>query len=136
MRVDYAECKSLCDVILNASGKIQSVAILNKMGRPIEKSTRPGYANQFPDKTSEMLFMQCVLQVSMGRDLDEQYGPINYYVSERASVTMLTFPVGDDVIFLTASKNVSPIALAKKVASVISDSTKQTREEVPVLSLH
>jgi hypothetical protein len=115
------EFDRLCDSILEVSNNIQSVAAINKLGRPVDKSSRPRYIKQFPDKKSEILFMQCVLEISMGRDFDDQYGPINYHVSERANITMLTFPIEDHVILVTASKNVSPISLAKKIVSVISE---------------
>lgn len=109
----------LCDDILKVNSNIQSVAAINKLGRPVDSSSRTEHTKQFPDKTSEILFMQCVLEISMGKDFDEQYGPINYHMSERANVTMITFPIDDHVILVTANKNVSPILLAKKIANII-----------------
>lgn len=109
----------LCDDILEVNKNIQSVAAINKLGRQVDRSSRTEHTEQFPDKTSEILFMQCVLEISMGKDFDEQYGPINYHMSERANVTMITFPVDDHVILVTANKNVSPILLAKKIANII-----------------
>lgn len=109
----------LCDDILEVNKNIQSVAAINKLGRPVDRSSRTEHAKQFHDKTNEILFMQCVLEISMGKDFDEQYGPINYHMSERANVTMITFPIDDHVILVTANKNVSPILLAKKIANII-----------------
>jgi hypothetical protein len=116
-----SEFDRLCNNILEVNNNIQSVAVLNKFGRPVEKSSRPRYAEQFPDKTSEMLFMQCVLEISMARDFEEQYGSINYHMSERANVTMLTLPIEDHVILVTANKNISPILLVKKIVSIINE---------------
>lgn len=128
MTAEYTEYENLCSVILESSSKVQSVAIINKMGRPVERVSRDVSASQFLDKTSEMLYMQSVLQVSMGRDFDEHYGPINYHVSERTSVTLLTFPLGKDhVVLLTASKNSSPISLAKKIATIIRASAEKPK---------
>jgi hypothetical protein len=115
------EFDELCDSILGVNSNIQSVAAINKLGRPVDRSSRPKYIKQFPDEASEILFMQCVLEISMGRDFDEQYGPINYHMSERENVTMLTFPIEDHVILVTASKNVSPISLAKKIVNIINE---------------
>ncbi len=116
-----SEFDALCNNILGVNNNIQYVAILNKFGRAVEKSSRPKYAEQLPDKISEMLFMQCVLEISMGRDFEEQYGSINYHMSERANVTMLTFPIEDHVILVAANKNASPILLAKKIVSILSE---------------
>jgi hypothetical protein len=99
--------------------------LINKHGRPVEKISRPILAEQNQDNLNEMFFMQCVLQVSMGRDFDECYGPINYYISERANLTMLSFPLDDHVILVKANKNVSPIALARKIANMITGLRKQ-----------
>ncbi len=110
----------LCDSILEVNNNIQSVVVINKSGRLADRSARPRYAKQFTDK-NEILFMQCVLEISMGRDFDDQYGPINYHMSERANITMLTFPIDDHVIMVTTNKNVSPISLAKKIVSITNE---------------
>ena len=120
------EFDRLCDSILEVNSNIQSVAAINKLGRPVDRSSRQEHIKQFPDKTSEVLFMQCVLEISMGRDFDEQYGPINYHMSERANATMITFPIDDHVILVTASKNVSPISLAKKISNIINEYRRST----------
>ena len=109
----------LCNSIINANKNIQSVVIINKMGRPIEKVFKPKFASQFADCMNEIFFMQCVLQISIGRDFDEKYGPINYHISERANHSILTFPAGEDVVLVITNKNVSPIALARKIATLI-----------------
>ena len=126
MRQNYAEYAELCEAVMSTSDKIQSVAVINKLGRPVEKMSRPGSSEMFPDKNSELLYMQCVLQVSMGRDFDDRYGPINYHVLERANAVMLTFPIDDHVVFLAASKSAGPISLAKKVSSIINQSIKDS----------
>ena len=129
----YVALDLLNTSILNANKSIQSVAFINKMGRPIEKIFRPGFAKQFPDYMNEMFLMQCVLQISMGRDFDESYGPINYHISERASLTTLTFPVDDNVILVTTNKNTSPITLARKIVNIINEHRKNPFNEKALL---
>lgn len=117
---------TLCKSILDINKNIQSVALINKQGRPVDKISRPRFTTQLQDNMSEVFYMQCVLQVSMGRDFDECYGPINYYMSERANLTMLSFPWNDHVLLVTVNKNVSPISLARKIANIINSSQKQS----------
>jgi len=74
---------------------------------------------------NEMLFMHCVLQISMSKDFDEQCGPINYHISERGNLTMLTFPIYDHVILVITKKSISPISLARKIVNVIESNKKQ-----------
>lgn len=109
----------LCNSIMGINKNIQSVAIINKLGRPIEKITRDGRLEHLPEAKDEMLFMQCVLEISMGKDHDSEYGPINYHLSERENLTMITFPMRDHVILVTTKKNVGPISLARKIVATI-----------------
>jgi len=63
--------------------------------------------------------MQCVLQISMGKEYDSEYGPINYHLLERENLTMITFPMRDHVILVAAKKDTSPISLARKIVTTI-----------------
>lgn len=114
----YSELDTLCESISNLESNIQSVIVINKFGRPVERIGREENDKHF-SYNSEMFFMQCVLQISMGQDFDEQYGPINYHISERQNLIMLTFPIYDHVLLVTAKKNISPISLARKIICVI-----------------
>ena len=98
------------------------------MGRPVEKVARPKFAKQFFDNLGEPFFMQSVLQISMGMDFDEHFGPINYHISDRESLTMLTFPIEDHVILVTVNKNTGPISLARKIVDAIENHKKQLSE--------
>jgi hypothetical protein len=108
----------LCESIIDINKNIQSVTIISKLGRPIEKLGHNENLKAFSEK-NEMLFMQCALEISMGKDLDEEYGPINYHLSERESSTMLSFPIDEYVVLVTTNKSVSPILLARKVVNAI-----------------
>jgi len=109
----------LCNSIMSINKSIQSVAIINKLGRPVEKITRDDSLKQLSPAKDEMFFMQCVLEISMGKDYDSEYGPINYHLSERGNLTMITFPMRDYVVLVTTNKNTSPISLAKKIVTII-----------------
>jgi len=121
----YASLDALCDTILSVNKSIQSVSVINKMGRLVENASKPEVAKKHAEYINEHLLMQCVLQISMGKDFDDVYGPINYHISERANLTMITFPVEDHVILVTCNKNNSPINLAKKIVSTIDSHRKQ-----------
>lgn len=69
--------------------------------------------------------MSCVLQISMGRDFDENYGPINYHISERTNLTMITFPFDENVIITTTDKSINPISLARKFVDLTREYRKR-----------
>lgn len=90
----------------------------------MEKIARTKFTKQFPDHLNELFCMSCVLQISMGKDFDENYGSINYYISERSNLTIITFPLNENVILITANKNISPITLARKTTNIIKNYVK------------
>ena len=109
----------MCNSIIQINKNIQSVAIINKLGRPIEKVARDDDLKQLPKPKDEMFCMQCVLEISMGKEYDSEYGTINYHLSERENLTMITFPMRDHVVLVTTKKDTVPISLAKKIATII-----------------
>ncbi len=119
----------MCNDILDIDTNIQSVAIINNKGRVIEKASKPTFADLFPADLDELFCMQQVLQISMGRDFNEKYGPINYYISERASFTTLTFPAYDGVILVTATKGTSIITLAERIISTLEEQHKLFQDQ-------
>src|SRR5574340_178949 len=115
----YIILESLCDSILKLNKSIQSVAVINNHGRVMEKISRAKFTQKFPDHLNELFCMSCVLQISMGKDFDENYGSINYYISERSNLTIITFPLDENVILMTDRKSISPITLARKTMDII-----------------
>lgn len=110
--------ESFCGSVLDISKNIQSVAVIDRMGKTMTKINRPGFAIQFPDHLKELFYMFHVLEISMGKDFDEYYGSINYHVSERTDIMLITFPLGENVMLVMANKNTSPIRLARKIKSL------------------
>ena len=120
------ELDKLCDTILAINKNIQSSVIINKNGRAIEQKVRDGSVSQIPDHKNEMLLMQCALTISMGRDFDEDYGPVGYAVVDRENTSMFSFPVGELIILVTSKKDISPISLAKKITDTIQEFKTET----------
>jgi len=118
--LSYVLLESLCDSIIKINKSIQSVAVINNRGRVMEKLSRSKFTKLFPNHLNELFCMSCVLQISMGKDFDEKYGPINYHISERSNLTIITFPLDENVVLITANKSISPITLARKIIDVIS----------------
>lgn len=119
--LSYVLLESLCDAIIKLNKSIQSVAVINNHGRVMEKFSRSKFTKQFPNHLNEYFCMSCVLQISMGKDFDENYGPINYHISERSNLTIITFPLDENMIIITTNKSTGPITLARKIIDVINN---------------
>jgi hypothetical protein len=120
MALEYPlELDSLCNTVLGVSENIQSVSVINKNGRAVERITRKGTEMPMLEKEKEMLLMQCALIISMGRDFDEPLGEIGYIHVERKNLSLFSIPVGDYIVLVTSKTAIYSISLAKKIATAI-----------------
>ncbi|HEV2193868.1 MAG TPA: hypothetical protein VGR54_09660 [Nitrosopumilaceae archaeon] len=124
----------LCSTVLDLDKNIQSVAVISKNGKAVEKKSKEGAAFQIPQERAEMLFMQRALEISMGRDFDDEYGPINYTYAGRENLSMYTFPVNEWILFVTSKDGISPISLANQIMISINSYRKSIKMQNPPLS--
>lgn len=117
--IESKQLDSICNLILNLDENIQSVLIVNGYGRIIEDLTSEKFTKNFPDYTNEMLLMQCVLQVSMDRDFDDNLSPINYHIIDREHLTMITFPLIDHIVLVITNKKTNSMFLAQKTVGIL-----------------
>lgn len=113
------EFDELCNNILDINTNIQSVSVINKHGRAVERKTSDDADPQVTGQKIEMFFMQCVLTISMGRDFDTEFGEIGYVHVDRKNLSMFSFPVLDHIVLVTSKAAISPISLAKDISDTI-----------------
>jgi hypothetical protein len=112
----------LCKSILDSNNNIRSVEVIGKLGSTLEKivsDETTKLTNRIPYKKN---FNECLLDIALGKEFSEFYGPIRYHYSEDKSV-MFSFPFEENCILVTTTKNISPIGLATKIAHLINKHT-------------
>ena len=124
----------LCNDVLHSNKNIHDVVIIDKHGRPFEKKSK---TNLIHEEKSEMLFMERALEISMGRDFDDDFGKINYTFTERDNLSMFSFPMNEFIVLVTSKSNISPISVARKISALLGsyknlDSKKASKIEVQI----
>ncbi len=114
--VNTIDLANLCHNILQSNKNIHEVVIIDKHGRPFEKKSKNALIQQ---EKSEMLFMERALEISMGKDFDDEFGKINYTFTDRDNLAMFSFPMNEYIVLVTSKSNVSPITMARKISSLI-----------------
>lgn len=104
----------LCDEVLEIDD-IQSISIINKMGRAVEKKSRNGI-EIVDGKKNEMLMMQSVLIMSMGRDFDEDFGEIKYVHMQRKNLSILSLPLDGHIVFIASKTTLGLMRILKRLA--------------------
>jgi hypothetical protein len=108
-----------CKSILDSDRNVQSVTIINKRGTMIYNEIYQGFLQPRLDRWNDSHYMECTFDISMGSKFDNLYGPIRYHHSVEDNFMMFSFPYNKNVVIVTSTKKISPIAFATKISQVI-----------------
>lgn len=87
--------------------KIRFVGVLNKMGNKIAGGFKEGVKSFLPDKENRTMYVQLMLEYMMRKDFDAQLGSIDYIVSRRSNVTMISIPTKEYLVLISAERDVN-----------------------------
>lgn len=93
-----------CQKILDLP-KIRFVGVLNKMGNKIAGSFKDGVTPFLPDKENRRMYVQLMLEYMMRKDFDVGLGDIDYIVSRRTNVTMISIPTKEYLVLISAERD-------------------------------
>ena len=91
------------------------------MGNLIAGGMRDGLKPLEDETTQKKMFMEVALRVVTRSEFDEYLGEVEYSASRRKNVVVLSFPLENNILLLSAEKNADIDQTAKKVLSIISN---------------
>jgi len=107
---EYFNLENKCSEFLR-SDKIRFVGVINRMGNLIAG----GFSNNVDwietDEKRRTLYMQVALEIAMRIDFDSTLGKINYVTTNRDNVLMITIPMNNHVLLISAK----PTAVVKEI---------------------
>ena len=122
---NYFGFDTLCNEIANLDNDIELVAVLNHKGRVIEtKAREEGIDKALTVQKREMFFMQSVLQTSMNRDHDNEFGKVKSSILERERFTTLSFEFHNYVILVVLRPSLDLIELKNLILEKINNVRK------------
>ena len=105
-----------CNLLLNEKG-IRFVGIINKMGSQIAG----GYKNTITplvDEEEHKICLEHTLEIMLTRDLDDALGSIDNIVTKRKKVKMITIPMEDFSLLISANKNANSEEIINKALKI------------------
>lgn len=83
---------------------LEWIGLINKNGRLVNSVSTNSFEIPPKDK-HEMWLMSIALIHSMQKDFDEEYGPLNYFMTKRRDLKFIAIPTNDCNTFLAVIKN-------------------------------
>ena len=98
--------ENVCKKILDMDLAFRFVGIINDKGKLIAGGLKQGVKPLIEDKESEMVHTEIALMMRMRREHDSHLGPVNFAISHREKVVLLSFLVGEDILYVSSTNDI------------------------------
>jgi len=109
----------VCKKVMDLDPKIRFAGIINEKGRLFAGGMKEGVKSLEETRDDEMLYMQLVLRAKMRREFDKVLGSVEFALSYREKVIIMSFPMKDHVLLLSAEKGIDISEIPFKVLKIL-----------------
>src|SRR5579885_3795831 len=114
--MDYDE---ICKKVASLDPNIRFAGIINENGRLVAGGMRQGISSLEDSRDDEMLYMELVLRAKMRREFDKVLGPVEFAMSYRDMLIIMSFPVNDNILLISVEKDIDFSKLPFKILEII-----------------
>ncbi len=115
---EYSVFQQKCDVLLKED-EVRFAGLINNMGKLVAGGFKKGISPYEDEAERQKMFMELALRVSMRMEFDYSLGPVKYSASRREKVVMMSFPVNNNVLMISADPSVDIEKFSQKVLKII-----------------
>jgi hypothetical protein len=99
--MDY---ENLCTLVQKIDSDIRFVGIINSKGRLVAGGMVSSKKRLGDRKGDEMLYMELALRVRMRREFDDDLGKVEFSMSFREKLIVMSFPMENDVLMVSMER--------------------------------
>ena len=114
---EYYVFEQKCQNLLKESD-IRFAGLITPMGHLVAGGMKKGLKPLENDADMRKLYMELILRVSTRQEFDQTLGVVHYSASRREKAVLLSFPIGNKVLLISADANVNIDETAKKVKKI------------------
>jgi len=98
--------------------EIRFAGLINPMGHLVAGGMKKGMKPLEDDADMRKLYMELILRVSTRQEFDQSLGEVEYSASRRKKAVVMSFPINNKVLLVSANTDVDIDATAKKVKKI------------------
>ena len=114
---EYYQYEEKCQSLLKEP-EIRFAGLINHMGHLVAGGMKKGITPLEDEADMRKLYMELILRVSTRKEFDYSLGPVEYSASRREKAVVLSFPIGNKVILVSANVDVNIDDTAKKIKKI------------------
>ena len=111
---------------LSKEDMVRHVGVINPLGHLVAGGFRKGVKPLLSDDKIRMVYMQMQLDFNMRQELDEVLGAIDYIASRRTNQLIISVPIGENLVLITAEPNADDKKIIKKAEELFDQITITT----------
>lgn len=113
--------ESICKKIIDLDPKIRFAGIISYKGKLLAGGEKEGVKMLVDRRNHEMLFMEVALRVRMRKEFDKQLGPVNFTVSHRGKMVIMSFPFGNEILYVSGENDLNLVKVPSEILRIIKD---------------
>src|ERR671910_14237 len=117
---------SLCDRIIKLDRSIRFVGIVNNRGEVIEGGFKQGVEPLLNGTDEQQMYIQSLSNLTMLQSYSDRLGAVRYSLTEHEKVTLMTFPLGDGILCLSAMPKANMDKIRDKIVKVLKSKSRSS----------
>lgn len=114
---EYYMFEQKCQNLLKEP-EIRFAGLINPMGHLVAGGMKEGMKPLEDDADMRKLYMELILRVSTRQEFDQSLGEVEYSASRRKKAVVMSFPIDNKVLLVSANTDVDIDATAKKIKKI------------------
>lgn len=106
---------------LSKLDEVRHVGVINRLGHLVAGGLKEGLDPLVDEEKIRMIYMQLQLDYQMRKELDEILGPIDYIASRRKKLLIISVPIEDNLIIITAKPDSDDKKIIKKAEKLFDE---------------
>lgn len=109
--------------------EVRFAGIVDSKGVLISKKFRKGVVPFESDEGQKKIYQEIAARVSARKKFDHSMGPVKYSASRREKIVIMSFPINNEILFITAEPNINIDRLAYRIMQKLENHWKDFHDE-------
>ena len=115
---------SLCDRIIKLDRSIRFVGIVNNRGEVIEGGFKQGVEPMLNGTDEQQMYIHSLSNLTTLQSYKDRLGMVRYSLTEHEKVILMTFPLGDGILCVSALPKADMNKIRDKVMKVLKSKSR------------
>lgn len=108
-----------CEKIIALDDKIRFVGIVNKSGEVIAGGFQKGVEPLLEGEDEQELYVHSLSNMAVLNNFTDRLGKVCYHIAKHDKVSLMTFPVSDEILCLSASSKADIDKIRDRILNMI-----------------